>query len=55
MIKRGACPADLSEESCCHTFRAAGITTYLENKGAIEGAQKIADLVANFPYTELPK
>jgi len=27
---------------CCHTFRATGITAYLENKGTIEGAQAIA-------------
>jgi integrase/recombinase XerD len=42
MIKRWARQAGLSEEICCHTFRATGITTYLENGGTIEGAQKIA-------------
>jgi hypothetical protein len=27
---------------CCHSFRATGITVYLENKGTPEAAQKIA-------------
>jgi integrase len=27
---------------CCHTFRATGITAYLENGGTIEKAQQIA-------------
>jgi integrase len=27
---------------CCHTFRATGITAYLENGGTIENAQRIA-------------
>ncbi len=26
----------------CHTFRATGITTYLENRGTIENAAAIA-------------
>lgn len=42
MIKRRARQAGLSEEICCHTLRATGITAYLENGGTIEGAQKIA-------------
>jgi integrase/recombinase XerD len=42
MIKRGARKAGLSEDICCHTFRATGITTYLENGGTIERAQQIA-------------
>ncbi|RIK34995.1 MAG: integrase [Chloroflexi bacterium] len=42
MIKRRARQARLSEEICCHTFRATGITTYLENGGTIERAQQIA-------------
>lgn len=28
--------------TCCHTFRATGITVYLENHGTIENAQAIA-------------
>jgi integrase/recombinase XerD len=27
---------------CCHTFRATGITAYLENGGMLEHAQAIA-------------
>ena len=34
--------AGLSERICCHTFRATGITAYLENGGTIEKAQAIA-------------
>jgi integrase/recombinase XerD len=29
--------------TCCHTFRATGITTYLQNGGTIEHAQQIAN------------
>lgn len=42
MIKRRARAAGLSEKICCHTFRATGITAYLENGGTIEKAQAIA-------------
>lgn len=42
MIKRRARAAGLSERICCHTFRATGITAYLENGGTIENAQAIA-------------
>jgi site-specific recombinase XerD len=42
MIKRRAGEAGLSPSVCCHTFRATGITTYLENGGTIEKAQQIA-------------
>jgi site-specific recombinase XerD len=42
MIKRRSRAAGLSEKICCHTFRATGITTYLENGGTIERAQAIA-------------
>lgn len=42
MIKRRARAAGLPETTCCHTFRATGITAYLENGGTIEGAQAIA-------------
>ena len=31
-----------SASTCCHTFRATGITAYLENGGTIENAQAIA-------------
>jgi len=42
MIKRRAKNANLGDEVCCHTFRATGITNYLENGGTIEKAQQIA-------------
>jgi integrase/recombinase XerD len=42
MIKRRAKVADLPVTTCCHTFRATGITAYLENGGTIENAQAIA-------------
>jgi site-specific recombinase XerD len=42
MIKRRAKAAGLPERICCHTFRATGITAYLENGGTIEKAQAIA-------------
>jgi integrase/recombinase XerD len=29
--------------TCCHTFRATGITTYLQNGGTLEHAQTIAN------------
>lgn len=42
MIKRRAKRAGIKTEVCCHTFRATGITAYLENGGQLEHAQKIA-------------
>jgi integrase/recombinase XerD len=42
MVKRRAIAAGLSDRVCCHTFRATGITAYLENGGTIEHAQQIA-------------
>lgn len=42
MIKRRARAAALPETIGCHTFRATGITAYLEGGGTIEGAQAIA-------------
>lgn len=42
MIKRRAAEAGLGPRVCCHTFRATGITAYLENGGTIENAQAIA-------------
>lgn len=42
MIKRRSKAARLSAKVCCHTFRATGITAYLENGGTIEKAQTIA-------------
>ncbi len=43
MIKRRAESAALPYSTCCHTFRATGITTYLQNGGTLEHAQTIAN------------
>jgi site-specific recombinase XerD len=42
MIYRRAKAAGLDVHASCHTFRATGITAYLENGGTIEKAQQIA-------------
>ena len=42
MIKRRAAVAGLPPSTCCHTFRATGITAYLSNGGTLEHAQQIA-------------
>ena len=42
MITRRAAAADLPPSTCCHTFRATGITAYLSNGGTLEHAQQIA-------------
>jgi integrase len=42
MVKRRAGAADLPPATCCHTFRATGITAYLSNGGTLEHAQQIA-------------
>src|SRR5207249_5071727 len=42
MIKRRAMSAGLPYSTACHTFRATGITAFLENGGTIENAQAIA-------------
>jgi len=42
MVKRRAKAAGLPASSCCHTFRATGITAYLDAGGTIENAQAIA-------------
>ena len=39
MIRRRSNDAGLSADICCHTFRATGITAYLENGGSLENAQ----------------
>ena len=43
MIKRRAKAAGLPPSTGCHTFRATGITAYLNNGGTIENAQAIAN------------
>ena len=42
MIKRRAVAAGLPPSTCCHTFRATGVTAYLSNGGGLEHAQQIA-------------
>ncbi len=42
MVKRRTAAAGLPLTTCNHTFRATGITAYLENGGTIEKAQAIA-------------
>jgi len=43
MIKRLAETAGLPYPSCCHTFRAMGITAYLQDGGTLEHALTIAN------------
>jgi integrase/recombinase XerD len=42
MIRRRARDAGIATKIGCHTFRATGITAYLENGGTLEHAQQIA-------------
>lgn len=42
MVKRRSHAVGLAESTCNHSFRATGITVYLENGGTIENAQAIA-------------
>jgi integrase/recombinase XerD len=42
MIQRRARDAGLNGDICCHTFRATGITAYLDNGGILENAQLMA-------------
>ena len=42
MIQRRARNVGLNIDLCCHSFRATGITAYLNNGGTLENAQKMA-------------
>lgn len=42
MIKQRAKSVGLPPDTCCHTFRATGITAYLNNGGSLEHAMHIA-------------
>ena len=42
MIRRRAKEAGLNVAAYCHTFRATGITAYMENGGRLENAQHMA-------------
>jgi integrase len=42
MMKRRAKQAGIETHVCCHTWRATGITAYLQNSGSLEHARQIA-------------
>ena len=42
MIRRRAKQAGIKTKVGCHSFRATGITNYLEHKGTLEKAQQMA-------------
>ena len=42
MIRRRAKQAGIKTRIGCHSFRATGITNYLEHKGTLEKAQQMA-------------
>jgi site-specific recombinase XerD len=42
MIQRRALAAGIATRISCHSFRATGITTYLQNGGKLEVAQQMA-------------
>ena len=42
LVRRRARDAGIATPLCCHSFRATGITVYLENGGTLENAQRIA-------------
>lgn len=42
IVKHRAKEAGLDVPICCHSFRATGITTYLNSGGALENAQRMA-------------
>ena len=39
MIRRRITPAEIRTKAGCHSFRATGITCYLENNGCIQGQE----------------
>ncbi|OWK38957.1 tyrosine-type recombinase/integrase [Fimbriiglobus ruber] len=43
MVRRRATEAGIETKIGCHTFRATGITNYLENGGTLEKAQQLAN------------
>jgi len=42
MVRRRTAKAGIETRICCHSFRATGITNYLEHKGTLEKAQQMA-------------
>jgi site-specific recombinase XerD len=57
IIKRRAKDAGLPYSTCGHTFRATGITAYLQNGATLEHAQQIAAHGHRVPqsYTIAPR
>jgi site-specific recombinase XerD len=43
MLQRRAQDAGIPTAACNHTFRATGITAYLDNGGSLENAQVMAE------------
>ncbi|MFM7319406.1 MAG: tyrosine-type recombinase/integrase [bacterium] len=43
MVQRRAKQVGITTEVCCHSFRATGITNYLEHGGTLEKAQQMAN------------
>lgn len=43
MVQRRQADTGLETDICCHTFRATGITNFLERGGTVDEAQKIAN------------
>ena len=43
MIQKRALEAGIADKIGCHSFRAAGITVYLQNGGEVETAQEMAN------------
>lgn len=42
MVNRRSNAAGIGSHICCHSFRATGITNFLQNGGSLENAQAIA-------------
>ena len=48
MVKKRAAAAGVTDRVVNHTFRARGITRFLENDGSLDEAQTIANHAASF-------
>jgi hypothetical protein len=56
LASRAAKSGTTAADDGCHTFRATGITSYLENGGKIEHAQQIArSAIANHESMRMTK
>jgi integrase len=52
MLKRRLKQAGLPAHYSPHSFRATGITNFLENDGTLEAAQRITCLFGDSPYLD---